>query len=74
MADDSRNAPPDVVIPVKFLRTRLLEVRLVALLPEKWEWQVCEGDRPLMSGYETSRETAQIEGNAALFYLLRRPA
>jgi hypothetical protein len=58
---------------MKFLRTRLLEVRLAALLPEKWEWQVCEGDILLMSGYETSREIAQSEGNAALLYLLGRP-
>jgi hypothetical protein len=44
-----------------------------ALLPEKWEWQVCQSGELLMSGYETSRETAQIEGNSALFYLLRCP-
>jgi hypothetical protein len=57
----------------KFLRTRLLEVKVQALLPEKWEWQVCQSGELLMSGYETSRETAQIEGNSALFYLLRCP-
>jgi hypothetical protein len=50
---------------------RMLQVTLIALLPQKWEWQVKEGDVLLMSGYETSRETAQIEGNSALFYLLR---
>ena len=38
-----------------------------------WEWRVSEGDTMVMSGYETSRETAQIEGDTALFYLLRRP-
>jgi hypothetical protein len=57
----------------KSLGTRLLEVKLIALLPAKWEWQVCESDVLIMSGYETSRETAQIEGNSALFYLLRCP-
>ena len=57
----------------KFLGTHLLEVKLIAQHPEKWEWQVCEGDTMVMSGHETSRETAQIEGNGALFYLLRRP-
>lgn len=57
----------------KFLGTRLLEVKLTALRPEKWEWQVCESDTLVMSGHETSRETAQIEGNSALFYLLRCP-
>ena len=51
----------------------MVEVKLIALHPEKWEWQVCEGDTMVMSGHETSRETAQIEGNGALFYLLRRP-
>ena len=56
-----------------FLGTHLLEVKLIALHPEKWEWQVCEGDTMVMSGHETSRETAQIEGNGALFYLLRCP-
>ncbi|MCP1760936.1 hypothetical protein M2202_000883 [Bradyrhizobium japonicum] len=50
---------------------RMLEVRLDALLPQKWEWQVWEDDALLMSGHETSRETAQIEGNSVLFYLLR---
>jgi hypothetical protein len=57
----------------KFLGRRLLEVKLIALCPEEWEWQVCEGDMLVMSGHETSRETAQIEGNSALFYLLRCP-
>jgi hypothetical protein len=57
----------------KFLGTRLLEVKLIALPPEKWEWQVCESDTLVMSGHKMSRETAQIEGNSALFYLLRCP-
>jgi len=41
--------------------------------PEWWEWQVCEGDTVMMSGFETSRETAQIEADATLFFLLSRP-
>ncbi len=53
--------------------TRMLEVRLVAPLPEKWDGQVSESDVLIMSGYETSREKAQTEGNSALFYLLRTP-
>jgi hypothetical protein len=57
----------------KFPAMRMLDVRLIALLPQKWEWRVWEADMLLMSGYETSRETAQIEGNSALSYLLRRP-
>jgi hypothetical protein len=51
--------------------TRLLEVKLTGLNPDWWEWQVCEHGGLLMSGYETSRETAQIEGDSALFLLLR---
>lgn len=51
-------------------RPRLLEVRVVPLRPDQWEWRVCEGDRAIMTGYESSRETAQIEGDSALFMLL----
>jgi hypothetical protein len=54
-----------------FTGISMFEVRLIALLPQKWEWQVWNDDKLLMSGHETSRETAQIEGNSALFYLLR---
>ena len=57
----------------KFTAVRMLEVRLIALLPQKWEWQVWKDDLLLMSGHESSRETAQIEGDSALFYLLRTP-
>ena len=51
-------------------QSRLLEVRLIALKPDRWEWQVCEGDTPIVMGYETTRETAQIKGDSALFLLL----
>ena len=51
--------------------SRLLEVKVTALRPERWEWQLCESDTLIMSGYEASRETAQIEGDSALFLLLR---
>jgi hypothetical protein len=57
----------------EFPAMRMLDVRLIPLLPQKWEWQVWEDDTLLMSGHETSRETAQLEGNGALFYLLRCP-
>jgi hypothetical protein len=50
---------------------RLLEVSVAAIAPTQWEWRVSEGDTMVMSGYETSRETAQIEGDSALFLLLR---
>src|SRR3954469_1393607 len=48
-------------------RPRLLEVKVIALKPEWWEWQVCEGDAVIMSGFETSRLTAQIEADGSLF-------
>jgi hypothetical protein len=49
---------------------RLLEVTVTQLEPTRWEWRVCERDRLLMMGLETSRETAQLEGDNALFHLL----
>ena len=49
---------------------RLLEVALTPIAPTRWEWRVYEGDTPLMTGFETSRETAQIKGDGALFRLL----
>jgi hypothetical protein len=49
---------------------RLLEVQLFALKPERWEWRVFHGDTPIKVGYATSRETAQIEADSALFRLL----
>ena len=51
-------------------RTRLLEVKIAALRPEQWEWQVCEDDTPIAVGFETTREMAKIKGNSALFRLL----
>jgi len=51
-------------------RPRLLEVRVIPLKSDRWEWQVCEDDTPLVMGYETTRETAQIKGDSALFRLL----
>jgi hypothetical protein len=53
----------------KGYRTHLLEVKVIPLKPEKWEWQVCDRDTPIM-GYETTRETAQVKGDSALFLLL----
>lgn len=58
------------MIPPKRTLPRLLEVRLIALKPDQWEWQVCEGEKAIMVGYENSRETAQIEADSALFRLL----
>jgi len=44
-------------------------VWIIALKPDQWEWQVYEGDTPIMMGYVTSRETAQIDGDSALFLI-----
>jgi hypothetical protein len=49
---------------------RLLEVAVIPLKPMLWDWRVYEGDTPLMAGFATSRETAQIDGDSALFRLL----
>jgi hypothetical protein len=49
---------------------RLLEVAVAPLKPMLWEWRVYEGDTPVMTGHAASRETAQIEGDSALFRLL----
>ncbi len=51
----------------------MLEVAVTQVTPwepTRWEWRVYEGDTPLMTGFETSRETAQNEGNSALFRLV----
>jgi hypothetical protein len=50
---------------------RLLEVTVTSLEPTRWEWRVYEGDTPLMTGFEGSRETAQIEGDSAPLALRR---
>jgi len=49
---------------------RLLEVTVSAFRPDLWKWQVCEGENEVSHGYETTRETAQIRGDSALFDLL----
>jgi hypothetical protein len=54
----------------KSSRPRLLEVRVIPLKPDQWEWQVCEGETMVMIGFESSRETAQTEGDRALFKML----
>ena len=34
----------------KSFRPRLLEVRVIPLKPDQWEWQVCEGETLVMIG------------------------
>lgn len=51
-------------------RARLLDVEVVAQEPGLWKWSVSEWDIEVAHGYATSRETAQIDGDSALFELL----
>jgi hypothetical protein len=48
----------------------LLEVTVGAFEPTLWKWQVSDSETELRYGYETTRETAQIQGDSALFELL----
>src|SRR5882724_7301233 len=34
----------------KGYRTRLLEVKVIPLKPDQWEWQVCDDDTPIIVG------------------------
>jgi len=49
---------------------RLLEVNVTAVTPTRWKWNVSDGTVEVACGYETSRESAQIEGDSALFALI----
>ena len=51
-------------------RARLLEVTVTAQRPTLWKWEISEQGMEIMSGCETSRETAQTQGDSALFMLL----
>jgi len=51
-------------------RARLLEVTVTAQEPTIWKWDISEHGLEVMYGYETSRESAQIEGDTALFKML----
>src|SRR3954453_16881304 len=64
-----RLLPADVFGRILTKCPRLLEVNVVALKPTV-AWQVCDWDTVVLSGIETSRETAQIEADGALFFLL----
>jgi hypothetical protein len=49
---------------------RLLEVTVTAQRPTLWKWEISEHGLEVMFGFETSRQTAQIQGDSALFMLL----
>lgn len=52
------------------MTVRLLDVSVEAIEPTRWQWRVVDGAIEIASGTETSRETAQIKGDSALFELL----
>jgi hypothetical protein len=52
------------------LDVRLLDVDVTVLEPALWKWTVSEKSIEVSHGYATSRKTAQLDGNAALFRLL----
>jgi hypothetical protein len=52
------------------LRARLLEVDVTALEPTRWKWTISDKSLEVVHGYAASRETAQIDGDDALFKLL----
>lgn len=52
------------------LSIRFLEVDVTYIEPNRWKWTVFESDVEVACGFETSRETAQIEGDSALSVLL----
>jgi hypothetical protein len=56
--------------PTNFRTPRLLQVSVSCVEPPRWQWCVSENDSPLITGCEASRETAQKEGDDALFRLL----
>jgi hypothetical protein len=53
-----------------YFTPRLLEVTVTPQEPTLWKWHVSEANVELVHGYATSRETAQINGDHALFALL----
>lgn len=56
-------------------RAWLLEVTVTAQRPTLWKCEISEQGMEIMSGFETSRETAQVQGDSALFMLLsERPS
>jgi len=49
---------------------RFLDVTVTAEEPTLWKWHISEQAVQVMHGYTTSRETAQIDADSALFKLL----
>jgi hypothetical protein len=53
-----------------YFTPRLLQVTVTAYEPTLWKWHISEADLEVAHGYATSRETAQIKGDSALFAML----
>jgi hypothetical protein len=53
---------------------RLLDVSVPVVDPMRWKWCVLHGTGELAAGFESTRETAQRQGDAALFQLLTAQA
>jgi hypothetical protein len=51
---------------------RLLLVTVTPQEPALWKWHISEANVELIYGYATSRETAQADGNSALFAMLSK--
>ena len=52
------------------LNVRLLDLDVTALDTKIWKWTISEKGFELSHGYARSEETAQIEGDNALFALI----
>jgi hypothetical protein len=52
------------------LNVRLLDLDVSSLDSKLWKWTISEKGREVSYGYATSRESAQIEGDNALFALV----
>jgi len=53
-----------------YFTPRLLEVTVTSQKPIRWKWRVSEANVEVAYGYAASRETAQIDGDHALFAML----
>jgi hypothetical protein len=49
---------------------RLLDVAVSQSGQGRWKWNVSDGATEIASGFEITREAAQIQGDSALFALL----
>jgi hypothetical protein len=66
----SMNSNPKRPRDPKKAGVRLLQVDVAAQEPTLWRWRVSESDLEIQHGYASSRESAQIDGDNALFKLL----